>query len=411
MWLGKFKASQAPGLPDPKSVTVFPRSPEDVEAFVQRFEENDQREKEIGRREKEIDQREKAIEQREKGKIGGDSGSIPTIKAKTANIKPKGAHVLLQFRKGGMYLTEFTNKALVEMTKRLVDHEEKHPPQRKDPRMYIDIRQSNTISEYQVGSSTALTRSFGINIRPCFEKPGFDFQVRSLSMAGKSFFEKSRYDPTAIKVSRVGLGYYYVYASWGDADDAAENSRSFEYALNFFFPHEDFSRHAATVLTLEIPQHGSFDIHRSPVPALAANIQQIFATLTSSHTSRSPPEVFIHRSTEAFQQPELEDMGPLLSSPILHAGRYLPPIPLYPHGFPAERPRRMNTPSSDYEQAQRPGPVAPMAGQGSAAGPFYCPYCDEPEDEMAQYRTKEVGASLLQFLSGLTFCLGSNGPH
>lgn len=404
MWLGKFKASQAPGLPDHKSVTVFPRSPEDVEAFVQKFEENDQREKEIGRREKEIDQR-------EKGKIGGDSGSKPTIKAKTANIKPKGAHVLLQFRKGGMYLTEFTNKALVEMTKRLVDHEEKHPPQRKDPRMYIDIRQSNTTSEYQVGSSTALTRSFGTNIRPCFEKPGFDFQVRSLSMAGKSFFEKSRYDPTAIKVSRVGLGYYYVYASWGDADDAAENNRSFEYALNFFFPHEDFSRHAAAVLTLEIPQHGSFDIHRSPVPALAENIQQIFATLTSSHTSRSPPEVFIHRSTEAFQHPELEDMGPLLSSPILHAGRYLPPIPLYPHGFPAERPRRMNTPSSDYEQAQRPGPVAPMAGQGSAAGPFYCPYCDEPEDEMAQYRTKEVGASFLQCLSDLTFCLGSNGSH
>ena len=387
------KSSVAPGPPEAPYTTVPAMKPEDVRAMMQKIQE---------------------VERKEKEKAGSDSTSTPINKAKTAKIAPKGAHVLFQFRKGGMFFTDFTNKALVEMAKRLVENEEKHPAEDKDGRMFIDIRQPNvqTATEYQVSSHARMARSFAKDIKPCFDKPGFDFQIRSLSMKGQSFFDKSKFDPTALKVARVGIGYFYVYASWGEVDDTMDNSRAFEYALNFFSPHDYSSRTPPEALVLEIPGHGSFDIDRSADPALNAKVQQMFATLTSSHTSRSPPEVFIHRMGEIYEQPGSEDVGALSNSPIFHGGRHLPPVPPFPKTLPTNPPNDMATLTSTFQQVQTAGPFIPTAGQVSPPGPFYCPYCDEEGyEDMAQYRTREVRASLLQWRPNLTFCLGSERPH
>ena len=387
------KSSVAPGLPEAPYTTVPAMKPEDVRSMMQKIQE---------------------VERKEKEKAGSDSTSTPINKAKTAKIAPKGAHVLFQFRKGGMFLTDLTNKALVEMAKRLIENEEKHPAEDKDGRMFIDIRQPNvqTTTEYQVSSHARMARSFAKDIKPCFDKPGFDFQIRSLSMKGKSFFDKSKFDPTALKVTRIGIGYFYVYASWGEVDDTMDNSRAFEYALNFFFPHDYNSHTAPEALILEIPGHGSFDIDRSADPALDAKVQQIFATLTSSHTSRSPPEVFIHRMGEMFEQPESEDAGALSKSAIFHGGRHLLPVPPFPQTLPAPRPSDMTTLTSQFQQVQAAGPFMPTAGQRIPPRPFYCPYCDEGGyEDIAQYRTREVRASFLQWKPILTFCLGSERPH
>ena len=129
-------------------------TPEQVQAFIQKI--------------KEVEQKEKVA----------SSASTLIIKAKSAKNAPKGAHVLLYFRKGGMYLTDFINKAFVEMAKWLVENEGKYPAEDKDVQMFVDIRQAKVqnTTEYQVSSSQRCRLSFVENVKPCVGKPGFDFK-------------------------------------------------------------------------------------------------------------------------------------------------------------------------------------------------------------------------------------------
>ena len=315
--------------------------------------------------------------QKVRDKLASGSASTPIVKATRAKIAPVDAYALLQFRKGGMYLTDFTNRAFVETAKILFDNEEKYPPKDKDEKLFVDIRPPNVLdtTEHQVSSSRSMIANFNQNVKPCLGQPGFDFQIRSLSMKGQTFFDKNKCDPTVLKVSRVKYGYFYVVANWdqwNEIDEAMDNDIAFEYALNFFFPHDRASRDTPQPLTLEIPGHGSFDIDRSLEPALNVAVQQILATLMSSQTSRCPPEVFVHRKGEVFEQPESEEVGEMPRPPIIHQGKHLPPVPPFPQATPA-------------------GTANNMSSQANASGPFYCPLCDEEgEEDRAQYRTRHV---------------------
>ena len=129
-------------------------TPEQVQAFVQKI--------------KEVEQKEKVA----------SSASTLIIKAMNTKNAPKGAHVLLYFRKGGMYVTDFINKAFVEMAKWLVENKGKYPAEDEDGQMFVDIRQANeqNTAEYQVSSSQRCRLSFVENVKPCVGKPGFDFK-------------------------------------------------------------------------------------------------------------------------------------------------------------------------------------------------------------------------------------------
>ena len=122
-------------------------TPEQVQAFIQKI--------------KQVEQKEKVA----------SSASTLIINDKNAKNAPKGAPLLLCVR---MYVTDFINKAFVEMAKWPVENEGKYPAEDKDGQMFVDIRQANeqNTAEYQVSSSQTCHLSFVENVKPCVGKPG-----------------------------------------------------------------------------------------------------------------------------------------------------------------------------------------------------------------------------------------------
>ena len=244
------------------------------------------------------------------GQPADDGGSIAqTDSAPILENSPKEAEVLLQFNRGGMYLREFTHRALYNMAGWLVKNEEdeedndpEHTPPEVDE-MFLDIMEPRKdVREEKIASvSRVSSRTFQEKIKPSFGGPENKFRVRSAKFQSWWNYQAG-FDSGGVgdlkhdlKLVRPNVGYCYCSASWHDAARLLENSDHFEKAVQFLFDWEQSAYPKSNNLSLDIPGHGSFDLDRNADLLLKANVQKIFAELcpTPAAFDSRPVEIFI----------------------------------------------------------------------------------------------------------------------
>ena len=233
---------------------------------------------------------------------------------------PVAAEVLLQFNRGGMYLREFTHKALYAMACWLVKNEEEEDDDDGDgeddgakaptepPDIFLDILEhgKNLREEKVVSVSPASNRNFREKIKPFLGQPDTKFRIRSSrypsSLDLNSGFDSSgvgdmQYD---LKLVRPNVGYCYCSANWHIPGNLGSNSVHFENAIKFLFDWELSAHPKSNHLSLDIPKHGSFDLDRDLNIVIDAKVQKIFAELseTPAKAVSHPAEIFIRDVVE-----------------------------------------------------------------------------------------------------------------
>ena len=244
------------------------------------------------------------------GRPADGGGSIPqTDSAPILVQSPSEVEVLLQFNRGGMYLREFTHRALYSMAGWLVKNEEdeeddgsKDAPLEADE-MFLDILEpgKNTREEKIASVSRVSNRTFQDKIKPSFGGPENKFRVRSAKFQSWWNYQAG-FDSGGVgdlkhdlKLVRPNVGYCYCSASWHDAARLLTNSNHFEKAVQFLFDWGQSTYPKSNHLSLDIPGHGSFDLDRNSDLLLKASIQKIFAELsvTPAEFDCRPEEIFI----------------------------------------------------------------------------------------------------------------------
>ena len=248
---------------------------------------------------------------------------IPEISASPVSAQsPVEAEVLLHFNRGGMYLREFTHKALYAMACWLVKNEEEEEDEGEDedeedgekkgpvePRdIFLDIlEQGKDLREEKIVSvSPASSRNFREKIKPFFGRPDTKFRIRSTRYQSSwnldSGFDSGgvgdlKYD---LKLVRPNVGYCYCSANWQITASFDLNNVSFEKAIIFLFDWDLSAHPKSNRLSLDIPEHGSFDLDRNSHPITDAKVQKVFAELseTPAKADSHPAEIFIRDVVE-----------------------------------------------------------------------------------------------------------------
>ena len=247
------------------------------------------------------------------GQPADDIGSTPQITAaQDLAQSPLEAEVLLHFNRGGMYLREFTHKALYAMACWLVKNEEEDededteangdPAEIRD--IYLDIQEpGKDLRVEKVASvSRASNRNFQDNIKPAFGRPENKFRIRSTRYQFSWSFDAGGMGDlkSDLKLVRPNVGYCYCSARWHIAGDMHSNSLHFAKALILLFDWEGSAYPKSNRLSLDIPNHGLFEIDRTSGVLLDANIQKIFAELSGTPVKPDsrPAEIFIRDVVE-----------------------------------------------------------------------------------------------------------------
>ena len=257
-----------------------------------------------------------------KGRPGSHADRIPETSASPLSAQaPVEAEVLLHFNRGGMYLREFTHKALYAMACWLVkneeeeeedqveeeeDGEEKDPIEPRD--IFLDIlEQGKDLREEKIVSvSPASSRIFQEKIRPFFGQQNIKYRIRSTRYQSSwnlnSGFDSGgvgdlKYD---LKLVRPNVGFCYCSANWQITASFDLNSVSFERAITFLFDWELSVHPKSNRLSLDIPEHGSFDLDRNSHPIVDARVQRVFAELsdTPAKADSHPADIFIRDVVE-----------------------------------------------------------------------------------------------------------------
>lgn len=239
--------------------------------------------------------------------------SVPQMTAAPIVAQPLlEAEVLLQFNRGGMYLREFTHKALYAMACWLIENEEEDEDEgeeaKKQRDMFLDILEpgKEVREEKIVSVSRVSNRNFQDNIKPNLGRPDSKFRVRSTRYQSwwnlSSGFDSGgvgdlRYD---LKLVRPNVGYCYCSANWHITGFLESNSLRFEKALESLFDWESSAYPKSDHLSLDIPDHGSFDLDRNSDVVVDAFIQNIFAELSGNQVKADsmPVEIFIRDVVE-----------------------------------------------------------------------------------------------------------------
>ena len=232
---------------------------------------------------------------------------------------PVEAEVLLHFNRGGMYLREFTHKALHDMAHWLVKNEEEEEEEEEDegegkedgekkgsvePKdIFLDILEQgkNLREEKVVSVSNASNRNFQKKIKPFLGQPDTKFRIRSTRYPSSwnldSGFDSGgvgdlKYD---LKLVRPNVGFCYCSANWQITASFDLNNVSFERAIRFLFDWEFSAHPKSNRLSLDIPEHGSFDLDRKSQPVIDAKVQKIFAELSEAPVKADshPAAIFI----------------------------------------------------------------------------------------------------------------------
>lgn len=257
------------------------------------------------------------------GQPADDIDPVPQTSAGTVLAQPPlEAEVLLQFNRGGMYLREFTHKALYAMACWLVENEEEEEGEGEEGKeeneaknglteirdMYLDILGpgKDLRKEKIVSVSRASNRNFQENIRPIFGQPDTYFRIRSTRYSS-SWNMAANFDSAGVgdlmydlKLVRPNVGYCYCSAHWQITGSLRSNSQLFEKALKFLFDWELSAYPKSDHLSLDIPGHGSFDLNRNSDVVVDAKIQKIFAELsdTQLNSNSHPAEITIRDVVE-----------------------------------------------------------------------------------------------------------------
>lgn len=245
------------------------------------------------------------------GQPAGSVDSIPQISVAPGLAQsPLEAEALLQFNRGGMYLREFTHKALYAMACWLIENEEEdeeeeanmNPAEIRDT--FLDILEpgKGLREEKVVSVSRASNRYFQDNIKPTFGRPDNKFRIRSTRYSSSWSFDTGgmgdlKYD---LKLVRPNVGYCYCSANWHITGELHSNSLHFGKALKFLFDWEGSAYPKSVHLSLDIPGHGSFDLDRDSGVVVDANIQKIFAELSGTPVKPDsrPVEIFVRDVVE-----------------------------------------------------------------------------------------------------------------
>lgn len=230
----------------------------------------------------------------------------------SSTIEAKDTPVLLRFQKGGMYLKEYTNNKFVEMAEYLTNEQDENLI--GGFTLLVDVFCSKTYEsqEYQIASGIASTQTYHRHVKPHFGKENYHFRIRSDALAKNSPWNNSR--PGSLKITRVGVGYYYVDAAGKGFDDPTKrsmNSDRIKKALNFLFGMEGARPES---LTLQLPpKHGAFDIDYSSDSIVPAHLGAILQEIATSSVIVNGPlepisfqysaEIFVHTIGEAFVHP------------------------------------------------------------------------------------------------------------
>lgn len=245
-----------------------------------------------------------------------DIDSVPQASAGPNSAQsPLESEVLLQFNRGGMYLREFTHKALYAMACWLVENEEEEEEERemkngslKVQDMFLDILGPGKVlrQEKVVSVSRVSNRRFQENILPNFGRPDRYFRIRSGRYDARSNLE-SNFDSSGVgdlmydlKLVRPNVGYCYCSAVWHITTQLRSNSLSFEKALKVLFDWELSAYPKSDHLSLDIPGHGSFELDRNSDVVVDAKIQKIFAELSGNprKSGSHPAEITIRDVVE-----------------------------------------------------------------------------------------------------------------
>lgn len=230
---------------------------------------------------------------------------------------PLEAEVLLHFNRGGMYLREFTHKALHAMACWLVKNEEdeddeedkagQSQTQTQVRDMILDILgPDKDLHEVNIVSvSPASHRSFQKYIKPYLGMPNYHFRVRSPRFDSSNNLN-SDFDAAGVgdlmsdlKLVRPNVGHCYCSATtW--TKNLHQNNLHFERALKFLFDWESSAYPNSAHLTLDVPGHGRFNLDRDSDMVVDASIQKIFAEISSTlvRSGSRPIEIFIHDIVE-----------------------------------------------------------------------------------------------------------------
>ena len=259
------------------------------------------------------------------GQPGSHTDRILEISASPVSAQaPVEAEVLLHFNRGGMYLREYTHKALYGMACWLVKNEEEEEEEDEDegedeedgeekgpvePRdIFLDILEhgKDLREEKVVSVSPASSRNFREKIKPLLGQPNTKFRIRSTRYQSSwkldSGFDSGgvgdlKYD---LKLVRPNVGYCYCSANWQITASFDWNSVSLEKAITFLFDWELSAHPKSNRLSLDIPEHGSFDLDRNSHPITDAKVRRIFAELseTPAKADSHPAEIFIRDVVE-----------------------------------------------------------------------------------------------------------------
>lgn len=201
--------------------------------------------------------------------------------------------ILIQSRKGALYLYNTSYRSFCDLTKRLVRDE-------GGSKYSIDFKnvKAESPGEYPIDFQSG-EHLYKANILPRLKERDIEARVRSDSHDRFESFTPKNLGSVHLKVTAHGVGYAYCSADWHLwKSDLIHNSGQFLRALDLLFPHlpEDYQANQFTVV---VPKYGSYNIDRSFVPALNSTIQESLSKVTGlegEQHNEIPAEIFVSRT-------------------------------------------------------------------------------------------------------------------
>ena len=210
------------------------------------------------------------------------------------------------------------------MAQYLVGNEEEDPAPDKDMRVFLDIKGPGLQDPVgtQISSTLASQRLYARTVKPFLTRPLFEFRVRSSSFDKSSpFVVKDKFN---LKVVRAGIGYFHVFARWNEPSAVDTNSACFEEALDFLYSRPGSGETNPDMVTISVPEIGSYAVDRRLNLVVNARIQAIFSDITGltsntfsvpSHRQK-PAEIYVCDAMDNYGQYPLiaEDVNQLAAA-------------------------------------------------------------------------------------------------
>jgi len=201
--------------------------------------------------------------------------------------------ILIQSRKGALYLHDTSYRSFCDLIKRLVRDE-------GGSKYFIDFKniEAESPREYPIDLRLG-EHSYKADILPRLKIRDSEARVRSDSYDGYENFMPDNPAFGHLKITAHGVGYVYCSTKWHLwKDDLIQNSGQFSKALDLLFPQET-EDHQAEQFTVFVPKYGSYNIDRSFLPALNSSIQESLSRVTGlegQEHNEIPAEIFVSRT-------------------------------------------------------------------------------------------------------------------